>query len=314
MEKLKERILITGATGFVGSRLAPRLEELGYDVYCLHRYVTGRYVQGRNIKNVFADLKDEHAVRQAVREVHPDRVINLAAISPVAYSYDHPQEVTYVNYIGSINLAESCLREVPNFKQFITAGTSEEYGNQPKFPITEKQEPNPNSPYAVAKNATTKYLLYMKQAYRFPVTILRPFNTYGRTDNIHFVTERIITQMLQGNGVRLGDPMPIRDFLYVDDHVEGYVKALGCADAIGEVINICTGVGYRIHEWADIIAELTGFRGEVEWNTIPTRPLDIDELWGDNRKAARLLGWQPTVDAKAGLTRTINYLRTQIKP
>jgi len=305
---MKERILITGTTGFVGSQLLPLLEEK-YDVYSLNRYVTGRFISGKNVKQVFADLKDEFAVRQAIRTVQPDRLINLAAISPVAYSYDHPQEVTYVNYVGSINLAESCLREVPNFKQFITAGTSEEYGNQTEFPIREDAHLYPNSPYAVAKVATTKYLEYMRDAYNFPVTILRPFNTFGRTGNQHFVTERIILQMLKGETVRLGDPDPVRDFMYVDDHVNGYRKALEYEEAVGQTINLCTGMGYSIKQWADQIAILTGFKGEIRWNTIPVRPLDIHTLVGSNKKASKLLNWRAEVHPVEGLKKTINYLK-----
>jgi nucleoside-diphosphate-sugar epimerase len=169
----------------------------GHEVYSLERYVTGRYVPGE-AKAVFADLRDAFAVRKVVAEVQPEAVIHLASISPVAYSYDHPQEVFETNALGTITLAEACLREVRHFEHFLFAGTSEEYGNQDHFPITEKAELRPNSPYAVSKVAADKYLQYMRDAYDFPVTVLQPFNTYGRKDNTHFVVERTITQMLKG--------------------------------------------------------------------------------------------------------------------
>jgi len=300
------RILVTGGTGFIGSHLIPKLLEEGHEVYSLERYVTGRYVLGE-VKAVFADLRDSFAVRKVVREVMPEVVIHLASISPVAYSYDHPQEVFETNTMGTINLAEACLREVHHFEHFLFAGTSEEYGNQDTFPITENAELRPNSPYAVSKVAADKYLQYMRDAYGFPVTILRPFNTYGRKDNTHFVVERTITQMLKGEIVRLGDPTPVRDFLYIDDHVEAYLACLNNEKAKGEVFNFCTGRGVSIKELVELISRLIGFKGEIKWSTIPARPLDIKKLVGSYEKAKRVLGWEPKVPLEEGLKRTIEF-------
>jgi nucleoside-diphosphate-sugar epimerase len=305
------RILVTGGTGFIGSHLVPRLLSEGHEVYSLERYVTGRYVLGE-VKAVFADLRDAFAVRKVVREVQPEAVIHLASISPVSYSYDHPQEVFETNALGTINLAEACLREVHHFEHFLFAGTSEEYGNQEKFPITEEAELRPNSPYAVSKVAADKYLQYMKDAYDFPVTILRPFNTYGRKDNTHFVVERTITQMLKEKIVKLGDPNPVRDFLYVDDHVEAYLKCLDNEKAKGEVFNFCTGRGVSIKELVELIAKLTGFEGEVIWGTIPARPLDIKKLVGSYEKANHTLGWRPTVTLEEGLRKTIDFWKRKL--
>ena len=307
------KVLVTGATGFIGSHLVPRLVEQGYDVYTLERYVTGRYVLGqrREIKTVFGDLREHFAVRRIIREVQPDIVIHLAAISPVAYSYDHPYEVIETNFLATVNLAESCLREVPHFKQFLFASTSETYGNGPN-PKTEETPQNPNSPYAVSKLACEKYLLYMRDAYDFPVTILRNFNTYGRKDNTHFVVERIIVQMLQGGAVKLGDPTPVRDFEYVEDHVSSYLTCLDNPKAIGEVFNFCTGRGVSIKQLAELIAELTDFKGEIVWNAIPARPLDIKELVGDYSKAKRILGWYPKFSLEEGLKLTIDFWRRRI--
>ena len=223
------RILVTGATGFVGSRLLERLAEIGgHDLYSLQRYVTGRYVLGadRGVKVVFCDLRDQFAVKCAVREVQPEVVFHLASISPVSYSYDHPNEVMDANLCGTINLAESCLREVPHFKHFLFASTSETFGNGP-VPKREDTPQAPNSPYSVSKHAAEKYVLYMWDAYKFPVTVLRPFNTYGRRDNTHFLVERMLVQMLRGDIVKLGDPTPERDLLYIDDHVDAYLTCFG---------------------------------------------------------------------------------------
>jgi nucleoside-diphosphate-sugar epimerase len=306
------RVLVTGGSGFIGSYLIPKLDELGYDVYSLERYVTGRYVLGARTATVFGDLRDSFAVRKLVREVQPDIVIHLASISPVAYSYDHPQEVFEVNALGTINLAEACLREVSHFRHFLFAGTSEEYGNQTELPVREDAELRPNSPYAVSKVAADKYLHYMRDAYDFPMTVLRPFNTYGRKDNVHFVVERTITQMLQGKTVKLGDPTPVRDFMYVDDHLDAYLACLDNERAKGQVFNFCTGRGISIKELAELIAKLVGFEGEISWSTVPARPLDIKKLVGNYEKAKRMLGWEPKYKLEDGLRKTIDFWRNKL--
>ena len=263
---MMERVLLTGATGFVGKELALRLIKEGYEVHTLERYVTGRYSfdgTGRVI-NHYASLTDYPAVRNLVREVQPDYVIHLAAISPVSFSYDHFIEVTEANYLGTINLAEACYREVPHFKHSYSAGLSEEYGTvlqSMKERLNEKSELEPNSPYAVSKVGADLYLRYMHKAYHFPITILRPFNTYGRRDNSHFFIERTVTQMLKNDKVYLGDKSTVRDWLYVDDHVDAYAKALGNKKAVGEIVQICTGKGYTTEETASIIAKLTVLKG-----------------------------------------------------
>ena len=310
----EEKVLVTGGSGFIGSHLIPRLLDAGYDVYSLERYVTGRYVLGghRPVKTLFGDLCDFFVIRKIIREIEPDIVIHLASISAVSYSYDHPNEVLEANFMGTVNLAESCLREVPHFKKFLFSGTSEEYGNQETFPVKETAELRPNSPYAVSKVAADKYLRYMHDAYNFPVTVLRNFNTYGRKDNTHFVVERTIAQMLTEKVVRLGDPTPVRDFLYVDDHVNSYLTCIRSEKAIGEVFNFCTGHGISIAELVDWIKGLTDFKGEVVWNTVPKRPLDIAKLVGDYSKAKKMLGWKPKYTLEKGLRLNMNFWREKL--
>jgi len=314
VERTDMRILVTGASGFIGSNLVSELVKKSHEVYCLERYVTGRFVQGnqRKLMTVFGDLRDYFAIRRIVRETQPEAVVHLAAISPVSYSYDHPMEVMEANLMGTLNLAEACLREIHNFKRFLFAGTSEEYGNQKKPPVDEQADLHPNSPYAVSKTAADKYLQYMRDAHEFPVTILRNFNTYGRKDNTHFVVERTIVQMLQEKTVKLGDPSPIRDLMYVNDHVDAYVSCIENEKAVGQVINFCTGRGVSVGELVTKISEITSFKGEIVWNSIPKRPLDIAVLVGDNRKAKQLLGWVPKFKLEDGLKLTVGYWKSKL--
>ena len=308
------KILLTGATGFIGQELLKRLMDMdnAYEVHVLERYMTKRYSleQKQDYITHYASLTDYPAIKNIVHEVKPDYVIHLAAISPVSFSYEHPIEVNEINYLGSINLAEACRREVPEFKQYIFAGTSEEYGmnlSAPNVLLTEESSLMPNSPYAVSKVATDFYLRYMGLAYNFPYTIMRSFNSFGRKDNTHFFIERTITQMLSQNKVYLGDPTAIRSWLYVDDHVEGYLQALGNPKAIGEAFNLCTDKAYTTKETAELIAKLMKFKGKIIWKATPQRPLDAKILYGDNTKVEALLGWKPRYSLEEGLKKSIKY-------
>jgi nucleoside-diphosphate-sugar epimerase len=313
------RILVTGATGFVGSRLLERLAERGdYELYSLQRYVTGRddLAAGQDsnsrAKIAFCDMRDSAVVKSVVREIQPEVVVHLASISPVSYSYDHPNEVMDVNLLGTINLADSCRREVSDFKHFLFASTSETYGNGP-LPKREDTPQFPNSPYSVGKLAAEKYLSYMWQACKFPATVLRAFNTYGRRDSSDYLVERMIVQMLRGDVVRLGDPTPARDLLYIEDHVDAYLACLSSPQvSIGEIFNVCTGEKLTVRSLAEKLRDMTGFRGEIIWNTIPPRPLDIHIMYGDPSKAKSALGWEPRTKLEAGLSRTIEFWKEKI--
>ena len=153
----------------------------------------------------------------------------------------------------------------------------------------------------------------MWDAYKFPVTALRPFNTYGRRDNTHFLVERIIVQMLRGDVVKLGDSTPERDLLYIDDHVDAYLTCMATPEAsIGQVFNFCTGEKHTVRDLAEKLRDMTGFRGQILWDTIPRRPLDIKVLYGDAAKAKSVLGWQPKVSLEEGLRRTIDFWRKKL--
>ena len=255
------RILVSGISGFIAPRVANLL--INHKVLGIERYVTGRtlYQRDESFNRCFCDLNDFHGIKQIIKMFQPEIMLHLGALSPVSLSYNQPIITNQTNYMATINLAESCMQLVPNFKQFIFAGTSEEYGNQKIIPIKEDVLLKPNSPYAVSKVASNIYLEYMRDAYNFPITIVRPFNTYGRVGTTHFVTERIITQMLNKKKIlRLGDPLPIRDMMYVDDHVDAYLSVLNNKKAIGETFNFCTGKGYTISEMVELISKNIGWR------------------------------------------------------
>jgi nucleoside-diphosphate-sugar epimerase len=307
------KILVTGGTGFIGSNIIPSLLSKGHEVYNLERYVTGRHTGTKICPTYFSDLRDGFSVRKIMRDLNPEAVIHLASISAVSYSYEHPQEVMESNLIGTINLAEACLKDTHNFKQFLFAGTSEEYGNNGFEVQTEENPLKPASPYAVSKVACERYLGYMKEAYDFPITILRPFNTFGRKNDSHFLIERTITQMLTTNVVNLIDPSPIRDWMYVDDHVNAYQTCLGNERAIGETFNFSTGKGYSVKDTVEKISELTKFKGKINWGTSPKRPTESRFIIGSYEKANKILKWSPKYSLGEGLQETINYWKKKLQ-
>ncbi len=307
-----EKILVTGANGFVGENLVSRLcQDKNFEVHGIDEKpgdAEGRAVIHR------VDLTEYQNVSNLVKQLQPDYVIHLAALTSVSYSYDHYIEVANANYTATVNLAESCHREAPNLKQFIFTGSTEEHGvalSDRSKKLTEESEFRPNSPYAVSKVAAELYLKYMDAAYSFPYTVLRAVNTYGRKRSASFFIERTVTQMLAHGDVMLGDPDVVRDWLYIDDHVNAYIKALGNRNALRQAIIISTGKGYSTRETAELAARLTSFRGTIKWNTIPHRPLDAKVIIGDNSKAKRLLGWEPQYSLEEGLKKTIEYWKAK---
>jgi nucleoside-diphosphate-sugar epimerase len=307
------RILITGASGFIGSNLIQHFD--GDEVHLVERYVTGRL--GKIDRTTFThlvDLTDASGVKQLVSRIKPEVVVHLAAISPVAYSYDHPIEVLESNLLATANLAESCAA-LPGFQHMVVAGTTEEYGITKERPATEESKCIPNSPYSVSKYATTEYLMYLYMAKHFPVTVMRSTNTYGRVRDSHFFVERTIRQMLDGKeNIILGDPRPVRDFMYVDDHVNGYLKVLENRDkALGQIFNLSTGVSASVEQHAKAIREIIGYKGDIAWNSIAERPLDIQDHRIDSSKAQKVLGWKATVSFEDGVKRTIEAIKSDGK-
>lgn len=309
MSKLK--ILVTGGTGFIGSHLIPELQKKGHDVFNMERYVTGRIGKTHKVQTVYADLTDNFSVRKAVKLVKPETIIHLASISAVSYSYKHPQEVIETNLIGTINLMEAFLKESYVLDQFIFAGTSEEYGNNGFAFQKETNQLLPASPYAVSKVACEKYLKYMEMGYDLPITILRPFNTYGRKKDQHFLIEKTISQMLTRKTIRLIDPTPVRDWMYIDDHVDAYLVCLNNDKAIGKTFNFCTGKGYSVKETVDKIRELIGFEGTIQWDSAPRRPIESRVIIGSYEKAKKVLDWKPKFNLEQGLTKTINWYKNE---
>ena len=311
------KVLLTGANGFIGHHLLPELKAKDYEVHTTDMQGTEKDKSKKNtpFNAHYVDLRDYETVNKIINEVSPDYVLHLAGITSIAKSYEDYNNTVGVNYSATVNLAEAC-RKQNNLSQFVFVGSSDEYGSALKSTdqkITEDTSMSPTSPYAVSKVNADMYLQYLGRAYDFPYTIIRPFNTYGRTDNNSFFIEKTISKMLsKEQSISLGDPLLIRDWLYVDDHVSGYMKVIGNKAAIGQAIQLCTGKGHSIKETAELIADMTDFKGQILWNAIPKRPFEANIMIGDNSKAKRLLGWEPKYDLKQGLEKMISFWKEKL--
>ena len=286
-------ILITGSSGFIGQHLVKAFSDR--DVFCA--------------TEANMNLRNPSMIDEVIADIQPEVVIHLAAKTEVAWSFDDYLDVSAVNYLGTVALVEANRRLNPNLRLFVMASTMETYGHQDHWiPFTEDTPQYPAAPYAVAKVACEKYLAYMDYAYGFPYTILRQTNTYGRPDNDFFVVERILTQMLKGESVRLGDPDPWRNFLFIDDLVALY-RAVVEQRPVGETFVTGPDNALSIGDLAEQCRGVTGYAGDIEWHTIPKRPGEIYFLSSSPEKARRMLGWTPRVGLEEGLSRTADLWR-----
>lgn len=312
------KILITGVSGFIGQYLSKSLVDKNYEVWGAYESESS-FEKNPDINEgnkVLYNLKDKDSIDAMIKLVLPDIVIHLAAKTEVALSFDNYSEVSQVNYVGTVNLAEANRIHNPDLKLFIMASTMETYGHheESEGAFTELTEQKPMAPYAVAKLACEKYLEYMKYAYNFPYTILRQTNAYGRTDNDFFVVERIISQMLKGESCNLGEPTPIRNFLFIFDLVDLYGVLIDNIDkAKWETFVTGPDNGVSIEELVNICKALIGFEGPINWDTIPKRPGEIFYLNSDPSKAKVLLEWEPKVSLEEGLNKTIEIWKKNLQ-
>lgn len=316
------RVVITGVTGFIGSVLAKRLLELGHEVFGLDRHVVARSFDSLEeirdkIKLSVCNISDYNSVRDAFEKINPDAVLHLAALSPVRLSFEHPFEFQDVNYIGTVNIAEA-LRELygPQKVRLVIASTAEVYGIQNEEPFTEELKLEPSSPYAVSKAATDMYLRMLFRVYDFNGVVLRNSNTFGRRHDNGFFTEYLISKMIANEDIYIGAPDSVRDYMYVDDHVNSYILAITTPEAKGHAFNIAGDKGYTNAEWALKIAEIMNFpREKIHLGQYPPgypyRPLASDQpyLVLNTSKAERILGWKQTVPVEEGLRKLAEDLK-----
>ena len=308
------RTLVTGAGGFIGSHLVEALTRAGANVRAFVRY-NSRNDYGwledcdpsvvESIEIFRGDLANPEAVDRAFRDC--ESAFHLGALIPIPYSYVHPREFVAANVTGALNVLEASRRA--NVRRLIHTSSSEVYGTAQSVPIDENHPLHAQSPYAATKIAADQLALSFKDSFDTPVVIARPFNTYGPRQSARAVIPTLVTQGMAREFVELGSTHPTRDFLYVEDTVEGLIRC-GEADGIeGDVINIGTGVEVSVADLAGLVLRLLDRELPVEHSSTRARPPDseVERLVADPRKAERLLGWKHQVSLEDGLRRTIEW-------
>jgi dTDP-glucose 4,6-dehydratase len=239
-------------------------------------------------------------------------VFHLAALIAIPYSYHSPDTYVETNISGTLNVLQAA-RDC-DISHILHTSTSEVYGTAQFVPITENHPLQAQSPYSASKIGADQLALSFERSFGTPVTILRPFNTYGPRQSARAVIPTIITQIAAGQRVvKLGSIHPTRDFNFVTDTVAGCLAALGAKAGIGEVINIGSGFEISIGDVAQMIAQLMGVKIEIEQDSVRLRPerSEVDRLWASNDKAQKLLGWSPRVGGvdglRKGLEQTISW-------
>ncbi|MBI1805219.1 MAG: GDP-mannose 4,6-dehydratase [Ignavibacteriae bacterium] len=304
-----KRILITGATGFIGSHLLRRFVEAGIAVTAVrYRPDLNRQWEG-NIHWSIADLTDAEAVETIIKANKPDIVFHLAAKLGGDRSFEFAQQAVVVNFLGTHNLLSSLGRNLGGRGRIVMLGTSEEYGNSKVLPITEDQPSNPVSPYSASKTAATQFALLYHRLFDLPVVVLRPFIVYGPGQPPAMMIPELIQSVLEGKDFSMTEGKQTRDFVYVEDVVDCILAAATAKDVDGEVFNVSSGEERAIRTVAELIVRLMEGKSRLLVGARPYRQNEAWRLYGSNEKAQRLLGWLPKTTLEEGLRQTINWCR-----
>ncbi len=307
--------VVTGAGGFIGSHLVEQLLGLGCRVTAFVRY-NSRNDDGL-LELLAGSTAELNVVRGDVRDLDTitgvvdgaDVVFHLAALVGIPYSYVHVGEVVGVNVMGTLNVLTAAKER--GVRRVVVASTSEVYGSAQTVPMSEEHPKNPQSPYAASKVASDALALSFYAAFDLPVSVVRPFNTYGPRQSDRAIIPTIISQALVGDEVVLGSVAPRRDFTFVTDTAAGFVKVAASEETVGEELNLGTGTDISVGELAERVGRLLGKELNVRESTERVRPAssEVNRLLSDNRRVRELAGWEPSVTLDEGLERSIEWVR-----
>ena len=314
------KILVTGAEGFIGSHLTELLVNEGYDVRAMVQYNSFNNwgwidTFDESIKNkldVFlGDVRDPNGVRTAMEGV--DAVFHLAALIAIPYSYHSPDMYVDTNIKGTLNILQAA-RDLGT-KRILVTSTSEVYGTAQYVPIDEKHPYQGQSPYSATKIGADRLAESFYRSFDLPVTIVRPFNTYGPRQSARAVIPTIITQLLIGKKeIKLGSLEPTRDFNYVKDTARGFLEIYRSEKTIGEEINIATQKEISIGELAEELIRQINPEAKIVCDQQRVRPekSEVERLLGSNEKIKRLTSWEPQYTFEEGIAETIEFLRNNL--
>lgn len=307
------KLLVTGADGFIGSHITDLLLKQGFNVRALTQYNSFSnwgWLEGRNSPNleiVHGDVRDPNFCREICRDIHT--VFHLAALIAIPYSYEAPDSYVDTNVRGTLNMCQAA-RDA-GVKRLLVTSTSEVYGTAQYVPIDEKHPKQPQSPYSATKIGADAIAKSFYNSFDLPVVIVRPFNTYGPRQSARAIIPTIISQIASGKKqIMVGDLTPTRDFNFVADTARGFIAlAQGGNEVLGKEINIATGTEISMKDTLETIARLMG--SDVEYVVDPARlrpgKSEVFRLCGDNTLIKSLTDWKPEYTLEQGLQETINW-------
>ncbi len=311
MVESKQKILVTGADGFIGSHLTEMLVRSGYDVRAFVMYnsfnswgwLDHSDKDIRDNLDIFAgDIRDPHGVRTAMQGC--DIVLHLAALIAIPYSYHSPDTYVDTNVKGTLNIVQAA-RDL-GVSRVVCTSTSEVYGTALFAPITEEHPMQPQSPYSASKIAADAIALSFHKSFDTPISVLRPFNTYGPRQSARAVIPTIIGQIASGErDIALGALHPTRDFSFVNDTAQGFIQAMGCDALVGKTVNIGSNHEISIGDLALLIADIMGAEINIKTKGERLRPekSEVERLLADTQKAQKIMGWNPNYSGEEGLRR-----------
>ncbi|NEB81434.1 NAD-dependent epimerase/dehydratase family protein [Streptomyces sp. SID14478] len=303
-------VLVTGAEGFIGSTLVDLLLDAGAHVRAFVHYKPyaekghlAHLLDDPRVEILAGDVRDPGRVCEAVAGC--DTVFHLAALIGIPYSYDSPGAYVQTNVVGTENVAEACRRH--SVRRLVHTSTSEVYGTALTAPISEAHPLQPQSPYSASKIGADMMALSHWHAFELPVTVVRPFNTYGPRQSARAVIPTILAQLHSGaREIKLGSLTPTRDFTYVRDTARGFMAVAGSDRALGEVVNLGTGQEISIGDLAEALIEASGREARIVVDPARLRPSgsEVHRLLSDNARAREWAGWEPEFSLAEGLKRT----------
>ena len=306
-------ILVTGADGFIGSHLVEMLVKEGAKVKALSLYNSFNYWGWledvaclSDIEVLNGDIRDPHYCKMITQDV--DIVFHLAALIAIPYSYGAPASYVETNITGTLNIIQASLEN--SVQRVIHTSTSEVYGTAQYVPIDELHPLQPQSPYSASKIGADSMALSYYNSFELPVTVVRPFNTYGPRQSARAVIPTIITQIANGaKEIKLGDVSPTRDFNYVEDTCRGFILLAESEKTVGEIINIGSNFEISVKDTLALIKEI--MQSDVEFlldeQRVRPKNSEVQRLWCDNTKIKKLTGFEPKYSIKEGLTKTVEW-------
>lgn len=315
-----KKVLVTGADGFIGSHLVEELLNEGYDVRAFVYYNsfnswgwldTLPKEKLDKIEKFSGDIRDPNGVREAMKGI--DEVYHLAALIAIPFSYHSPDSYVDTNIKGTLNVLQAA-RDL-NTKRILVTSTSEVYGTAKYVPIDEEHPYQGQSPYSATKIGADRIAESFYRSFNMPITIVRPFNTYGPRQSARAVIPTIITQLLSGTQeIKLGSLSPTRDFNYVKDTVRGFIEIAKSDKTIGQEINIATQKEISIGQLAEELIKQINPNAKIVCDEIRLRPenSEVNRLLGSNKKIKELTNWEPKYSLEEGLKETIEFLKNNM--